>query len=248
MALDISRTWLPKDVCEHRLMVQYPKLYSLINMSWWHERSPLRKWITYYDKGYDTPLRILERQLGTIHRLFPAEFDTWKGHLSNPHHVWSKIFEGRCIELLDSAGIPITALEPNHGTGRNPDLELDVEGKILTVECTSLHYDPEMEQAFLDGLEREEDFRMRFSVIRRPYLISLNWMPNLTDESVIEQFFLFFYRWFEEHQDCDEAAIKFVPGFEGARITPGLPMARIHYQEGLPYACVGGVTTSRVVS
>lgn len=241
-------SWLSKVECEQRLKIQYPELYSLIDMSWWHEQSPFRKWLTHCDKGYDIPLRVLERQLRIIRRLFPNEFDSWKGHLRNPHHVWSKIFEARCIELLDFAGIRITRLEPDHGTGKNPDLELEVNGKVATVECTSLHYDPELQQSFMDALEREEYFRMWFAAIRRPYYIILSWMPNLMDESATERFCEFFERWFATHKDGEQANVEVIPGFEGIRRTPGLSMARIVYQKDLPYVCVGGVAASRIVS
>lgn len=243
MAKNVYERWLKKDDCEKRLKHRYPNLYNLIGIDWWHDQSPLRKWVTYYDRGYDVPIRIFERQLSIINHLFPGKFATWKGTLSNLDHFWSKIYEARCIEMLNMAGIRIVDIEQDNGTGRKPDLCLEVSEKYVTVECTSLHYDPPVTRDFLNKLELEEDFRMRFSTILRPYYIVLNWMPNLEDEDATNRFFAFFEEWFATHQDGENAEIIQIQGFEGVRILES-PMAHINYCEQLPYVLVGGQTSA----
>jgi hypothetical protein len=110
----MSTTLITQSECEHWLRSEMADLYLLLGMSWWHEQSPLRVWITRADMGYRPALRVLETQLRVVQGLFPAEYHRWRGLLAKPDKFYGKLFEARCVAMLHHAGIHITQFEPQY--------------------------------------------------------------------------------------------------------------------------------------
>ncbi len=243
-------TLLSKSECENRLRHDYQELYVLLGMSWWHPESPLRRWLTRSDYGYRPALTTLTDQLRTVHRLFPTDYAVWRGLLAHPSKFWAKIFEVRCIHLLNTSSILVTRLDPQYGNDNKPDFEVMVSGTPVTVECTSLRHEDPTQRAIEHAMEQYEVFSLRFREITRPYHIMLNVLPDFSQENIVDQFFSVFSTWLESHNDGQEKVFPSIPGFDELNrgLTPGLPAARIIYVPNHPHVSIGGKSVVPIVS
>lgn len=211
-------------------------------MSWWDDEAPLRRWLTR-EQGYAQALRVLAENLGVVNKLFPDQFRAWSGLLSKRASFFAKTFEARCIARAHVAGIHVTSLEPDYGSGTRPDFEVTLGGHTVTVECTSLRYCAASQKHAEQALEDYEAFTWQLRAIRRPYLLTFNALPNLGVPGVVDTLTGFISEWFTAHQDGDREVYCQLPPFPGLeRYSNGQPVLKFCFFPDLPHVAVSGVS------